>query len=50
MKTCKWSQDIDGGWSADCGLRWWLDDGTPKDNGMIYCPRCGKRIKQEEAE
>lgn len=27
-----------------CGELWVLIDGTPKDNGMIYCPHCGARM------
>ena len=27
-----------------CGESWVLIDGTPKDNGMIYCPHCGARM------
>lgn len=47
-KTCKWADTLDEcGWSAECGMRWWLEDGTPQTNGMIYCPKCGKRIKEE---
>ena len=30
-----------------CGLRWTLNDGTPKENGMKYCPKCGNRIRSE---
>ena len=27
-----------------CGLAWILNDGTPKDNEMCYCPKCGRKI------
>lgn len=51
MKTCKWKEDkLEGGWDGSCGIRWWLDEGTPKANGMIFCPRCGKRLKQKGGE
>lgn len=30
-----------------CGESWVLIDGTPKDNGMIYCPHCGARMDGE---
>ena len=29
---------------SECGLLWWLEAGTPKDNEMYYCPKCGKRM------
>lgn len=47
MKTCEWVEDTEGGWTANCGMHWWLEDGTPKTNGMIYCPACGKRLEQK---
>ena len=48
MKTCKWEEDkFEGGWSGSCETRWWLDYGTPKENEMNFCPKCGKRIKVE---
>lgn len=33
-------------WESECGLTWELIDGTPKENGMNYCPRCGEKIKE----
>ena len=46
--TCVYEQtDID--WSAwtcsNCKCDWCLEDGTPKDNNLNYCPECGARIK-----
>ena len=29
---------------SECGLIWWLDDGTPQENEMYYCPKCGSRM------
>lgn len=29
---------------SECGVIWELDDGTPKDNEMYFCPKCGKRM------
>ena len=28
-----------------CGVLWTMIDGTPEDNGMEYCPRCGARLE-----
>lgn len=27
-----------------CGEDWLLNDGTPEENHMNYCPRCGARM------
>lgn len=45
--VCKWAFEIEGFWRGDCGICWDLEDGTPKENGMNFCPRCGKRLKQK---
>lgn len=29
---------------SECGVVWDLDDGTPKDNEMYYCPKCGAKM------
>ena len=29
-----------------CGKEWYLNDGTPKDNGMKFCPNCGAKMYQ----
>jgi len=47
QKTCTWTEDEwDGSWSTQCGERFSLIDGGPKDNRMVYCHYC-KRIIQE---
>ncbi len=38
-------------WVGTCGIEWSLHDGTPKDNDMNFCPKCGKplvEIKRED--
>ena len=47
VDVCVWQEDVEGYWAANCGIHWCLEDGTPKDNGMNFCPRCGKRLKQK---
>ena len=27
-----------------CGVEWVLEAGTPEDNEMNYCPKCGREI------
>lgn len=29
---------------SECGLMWSLDGGTPLENEMYYCPKCGSRM------
>lgn len=49
LKTCEWSEDEDGVWNGTCGMAWELTNGTPKDNQMLYCPRCGGKLHEEAA-
>ena len=42
QKTCEWTEDEDdGSWDGSCGVKWCLNEGTPEDNNMHYCPECG---------
>ena len=46
-KTCTWKLDASPYaeiWEADCGLTWSLEEGGPEENGMNYCPKCGKKL------
>ena len=47
MDVCVWTDDSDGGWIRSCGVRWECDYETPTDNGMNFCPRCGRRLDQK---
>lgn len=39
---CLWSQDLDDDmWETSCKQAWVFPDGTPKDNGVKFCPFCG---------
>lgn len=31
-----------------CGETWTLIEGTPLDNNMHYCPKCGAKMGEEE--
>lgn len=31
-------------WQGECGAMWSLNDGTPADNDMQYCPKCGRLL------
>lgn len=45
--SCKWGA-CDGYWETQCDHEWHLPEGTPKENGMNYCPMCGKPLEQRE--
>jgi hypothetical protein len=54
--VCKLGIDIrahDGDsdlWEGTCGVAWSLSDGTPKENGMGWCPKCGEELVEYKAE
>ena len=35
---------------SECGMKWFLAQGTPLDNEMYYCPRCGVKLEEKEPE
>jgi hypothetical protein len=43
---CRWTEDDEGNWDTDCGERYILITGTPRENRMAFCAYCGKRLKQ----
>jgi len=43
-RACLWTPDEDdGSWNAACGAKWVFNDGSPEENGMVFCPACGGR-------
>lgn len=45
-EDCEWAQDIDGVWQTECGNMFCIDEGTPQENQLNYCPYCGKHLMQ----
>jgi len=45
-ETCEWVEDVDGIWDTGCGQFFVLEDGTPSDNKMRWCPYCGKSLQE----
>ena len=40
---CTWTWDHDEGcWVTGCGNAWEMTTGTPEDNGVRFCPFCGR--------
>ena len=49
MKTCTWTyDDLYDFWDTSCGECFTVTEGTPKDNNFVYCPFCGKPIKEKK--
>lgn len=55
VKHGKWEELTDyGGWGdthyrcSVCGEEWYLEDGTPQQNNMNFCPRCGAIMDGEQ--
>lgn len=46
--TCTWKTvDEDNNvWGGECGSDWMLDEGTPEENDMKFCPNCGRPLVQ----
>lgn len=46
-EKCKWYVSFDEVWASDCGLLWeFNDNGTPEQNQVYYCPKCGKKVEE----
>ena len=46
--ACRWV-DQDDYWQTDCGELWTLIADGPAENGMNYCPKCGRPLVVETA-
>lgn len=45
--VCEWTMEEGADWwQTSCGSEWTTSDGTPADNGMNYCPMCGRKLMQ----
>lgn len=42
---CMWAEE-DEYWETACGNSFVLNDGTPSDNDLKFCPYCGKFLHQ----
>ncbi len=49
-RSCAWREDEDGVWGTSCGQRFELNEGTPAENDMRFCPYCGKPLEQHRYE
>ncbi len=46
-KQCVWAEQ-EYAWETTCGNAFTLDNGTPADNKMLFCPYCGGSLKESE--
>ncbi len=45
MKFCLWTFDEDtDSWDTSCGEKWCFFDGSPEENGVIFCHHCGMQV------
>ena len=35
---------------TNCHDIWYLDEGTPIENGMYYCPNCGAKMEEYKSD
>lgn len=49
--SCTWTfSNYDDHWSGTCGAEWVFNDGGPEENGVKFCPKCGKSVAVSSTE
>ena len=50
-QVCNWERYADESdvWEGDCDIVWQMIDGTPKENGMMFCPKCSGVLREGPA-
>ena len=49
--VCQWTYDDDTcSYDTDCGEKWQFNEGTAKDNGVVFCHHCGRRAFIRESK
>lgn len=45
---CEWTpeDDCSDHYAGTCGIYFMFNDGGPMDNGFVFCPKCGKKLKE----
>lgn len=44
---CQWQEDGEA-WATQCGDYFQIENGTPEDNRMVFCPHCGRPIRADD--
>ena len=47
--SCEWVCDEEGAYTTGCGERWFFPESARQENGAVFCPMCGKKIKERGA-
>ena len=48
---CKWiTEEGEDYYDTECGNAWMFSAGDIVNNGVVYCPYCGKRVKDKSDE
>jgi len=44
--TCNWEYEEHEHyfWIGECGITWYFEEGTPSENEVNFCPKCGKKL------
>lgn len=53
LSTCTWAiepEQYGNSWSTSCDKLFWLEADSPKENGMAFCPFCGRILKENLEE
>jgi hypothetical protein len=45
---CVWKENEDGAWATNCGQLFEVSNGTPEENGMLFCHFCGRKIHENK--
>jgi hypothetical protein len=46
-QPCFWKQEsfeCADSFIGDCGAEWQITEGIPSENGMNFCPKCGRKL------
>lgn len=46
-EPCVWTENDSGWWETTCQNSFVLNDGSPAENGMNFCPYCGRQLKEQ---
>jgi predicted nucleic acid-binding Zn-ribbon protein len=49
-EVCHWTEEEDGDndYESECGMYFSINAGTPIDNNMHFCPKCGNKLTVKE--
>ena len=47
IHTCTWADNEDGFYETTCGHAFVFNDGTARENGFVWCPYCGGKMRQK---